>query len=96
VIQRLNDRFGTEFDVWQHTKENEAEIFAQIQTRNRGRFREDAMVERMRAFALPTAEREALKRRLSIQMRAHSLTALRHRANSLYQKLVGGFEANGR
>jgi hypothetical protein len=96
VIRRLNDRFGTHFDVWQHTKENEAEIFEQIQTRNRDRFREDAVVERMRAFALPTAEREALKRKLSIQLQAHSLTTLRDRANRLYQKLVNGFDADRR
>jgi hypothetical protein len=88
VIQRLNDRFGTCFDIWQHSKENEAEIFEQIQARNRGRFRADAAVERMRAFALPTAEREALKRRLSVQLQAHSLTPLRNRAKRLYQNLV--------
>jgi hypothetical protein len=88
VIERVNERFGTGFDIWQHTKKNEAEIFEQIQARNRGRFRADAGVERRRAFALPTAEREALKRRLSLQLEAHSLSALRHRAHSLYQQLV--------
>jgi hypothetical protein len=88
VIQRLNESFGTCFDIWQHSKANEAEIFEQIQARNRGRFRADAEVERRRAFALPTAEREALKRRLSVQLQAHSLTALRNRANRLYQSLV--------
>jgi len=85
VIQRLNQRFGTHFDVWQHTRENEAEIFEQIQTRNRGRFREDAVLERTRAFALPTAEREALKNQLRVQLDAPSLIALRQRAQALYK-----------
>jgi hypothetical protein len=89
VIHRLNERFGTAFDVWQHTKENEAEVFEQIKSRNRGRFREEAVAERNRAFALPTPEREALKQQLSAQLQAHSLVSLRNRANTLYQTLVG-------
>lgn len=89
VIQRLNDRFRTSFDVWQHTRENEAEIFEQIKTRNRARFSEDAIIERMRAFALPTAEREALKRQLRTQLQVDSLASLRDRAAMLYQSVVG-------
>jgi hypothetical protein len=89
VIQRLNERFGTRFGVWQHTKENEAEIFEQIKSRNRGRFSEDAVVDRMRAFALPSAEREALKQQLRAQLQADSLASLRDRANRMYQSFVG-------
>jgi hypothetical protein len=89
VIQHLNEKFGTAFDVWQHSKENEAEIFEQIKSRNRGRFREDQSEERMRNFALPTPEREALKQKLRAQLQADSLAPLRHRAKRLYQTLVG-------
>jgi len=89
VIQRLNEKFATCFDVWQHTQENETEIFEQIKSRNRGRFSEDQTEQRMRAFALPTAEREALKQKLRSQLQAHSLASLRHQANRLYQSLVG-------
>lgn len=87
VIQRVNEKFGTSFDVWQHTKENEAEIFEQIKTRNRGRFSEDQAEQRKRAFALPTPEREALKQRLRSQLEEGALTGLRNHANSLYRNL---------
>jgi len=43
----------------------------------------------MRAFALPTAERETLKQKLRSQLQADSLASLRHQANRLYQSLVG-------
>jgi hypothetical protein len=89
VIERLNEKFGTCFDVWQHTKENEAEIFEQIKSRNRGRFSEEAVVERRRALALPTAEREALKQKLRAQLHAESMASLRGRAKRLYESLVG-------
>jgi len=84
AIERLNLRFGTNFDVWQHTKENEAEIFGRIHAINRGRFRDDAVVERTRAFALPVGEREALKNQLRALLDAPSLIALRQRAQALY------------
>lgn len=89
VIQRVNERFGAGFDIWQHTKENEAEIFEQIKSRNRGRFRDDQDEHRKRAFALPTAEREALKQQLRSQLQVDSLNELRGRASRLYQSLVG-------
>lgn len=88
AIQRINGKFGTNFDIWQHTKENEAEIFEQIKTRNRGRFRGDQDEQRRRAFALPTAEREALKRQLSQQLEAETLRQIRAEANDLYLTLV--------
>jgi hypothetical protein len=88
AIERLNEKFGTSFDVWQHSPENETEIFEQIKSRNRGRFREGQEEQRMRAFALPTAEREALKNQLRAQLDAPALTALRQRAQRLYRSLV--------
>jgi hypothetical protein len=89
VIERVNKRFGTGFEVWQHTKENEAEIFEEIKGINRGRFSEKEFAQRMRALSLPTAEREALKRKLGIQLQADSLSSLRDRAKRLYQSLTG-------
>jgi hypothetical protein len=88
VIQGLNEKFGTCFEVWQHTKENEMEVFEQIKSRNRGRFSEDQVEQRMRAFALPTAEREALKNQLRAQLEEPSLKGLRQRAQILYRSLV--------
>jgi hypothetical protein len=88
AIERVNRKFRTDFGVWQHTKENEAEIFEQIKIRNRARFREDQSEQRMRAFALPTAEREALKQQLRHQLEAERLRKIRAQANDLYRALV--------
>jgi hypothetical protein len=94
VIERINEKFDTGFAVWQHTKENEAEIFEQIKSRNRGRFGNNATAERMRAFALPTAEREAQKQRLRNQLQAGSLEPLRNQAQRLYETLLDGTQTN--
>jgi hypothetical protein len=88
VIERLNQKFRAGFDLWQHTKENEADIFEQIKSRNRGRFRADQEEQRKQAFALPTAEREALKQQLRQHLQADSLTQLRDQANHLYTLLI--------
>lgn len=88
VIERINAKFGTCFGVWQHTKENEAEIFEQIKARNRGRFTSHADVERMRALALPSREREMEKERLSSQLESSALAPLREQAQRLYENLM--------
>ena len=88
TLQALNEKFETNFAVWQHTKESEADIFEQIRSRNQGRFRADQDEQRKRAFALPTAEREALKNQLRRELEAHATAKLRARANALYLELT--------
>jgi hypothetical protein len=88
TLHVLNEKFGTNFGVWQHTKENEAEIFDQIKSRNRGRFSEGQDEQRKRAFALPTAEREALKNELRRQLEVDALAKLRAQANGFYADLT--------
>jgi hypothetical protein len=91
VIERINQKFDAGFAVWQHTKENEAAIFEFIAARNRGRFNKNATAERMRAFALPTAEREAQKQQLRVQLDADSLAPVRQEAQRLYERLLEEF-----
>jgi hypothetical protein len=88
VIERINHKFNTGFAVWQHTKENETSIFEFIATRNRGRFSKNASAERMRSFALPTAEREAQKQQLRVQLDLVSLGPVRQEAQRLYKSLL--------
>jgi len=88
VIEQINEKYDAGFGVWQHTKENEAEIFEQIKTRNRGRFGKNATVERMRSLALPMAEREAEKQKLSVQLNANSLAPIREEAQQVYEVLL--------
>jgi hypothetical protein len=90
VIERINRTFGTSFRVWQHTKENEEHVFEQIRKRNRFRFGEALTPERLRALALPTPEREALKDKFRDQLEAPELASLREEAQSLYEQVTAG------
>jgi hypothetical protein len=84
VIRRLNDRFGTSFAVWQHTPENVAAVFTQIEGINRGR----PGAGESRMLALPTAERRARKEARRAELEAPDLLPLRRRADGLYAALV--------
>lgn len=88
VIERINQTFGTSFRVWQHTKENEEQIFEQIRKRNRSRFGEAPTPTRLRALALPTPERDALKEKFRVQLQDPKLAALREQAQSLYAQVT--------
>jgi hypothetical protein len=88
VIERINRTFGTAFRVWQHTRENEEQVFEQIRKRNRFRFGEASTPERLRSLALPTAEREVIKEKLRIQLQVPQLAELRKSAQSLYAQVT--------
>jgi len=88
VIRRINEKFGTEFGIWQHTKENEAQVFEQIRQRNRNRFGDAPSPVRSRALAIPTSQREALKEELQVQLQAERLAPLRQRAQHLYTQVI--------
>jgi hypothetical protein len=89
VTERVNAAFGTNFGVFEHTPENEAAVFAEIEDRNRSRRGDQMTPERARALARPTAERTALKQRLRAQLEVDELAGLRSQADDLYQALVG-------
>jgi len=88
VIRRINEKFATEFGIWQHTKENEAQVFEQVRQRNRSRFGDAPSPARFRALAIPTPEREALKEKLQAQLQAEPLAPLRRRAQRLYTQIM--------
>jgi hypothetical protein len=88
VIRGINKKFGTTFGVWQHTPENENRIFEQIRQRNL-RLGMAPTPERLRDLALPTPEREALKRTLRSQIEAEPLAPMLRKAQQLYDLLVG-------
>ena len=88
VTERVNAAFGTSFGVFDHTPENEAAVFAEIERRNRSRWGDQMTPERARALARPTAERSALKQRLRAQLEVDELAGLRAQAEGLYRTLV--------
>lgn len=89
VTERVNEAFGTHFGVFEHTPENEAAVFAEIEQRNRARWGDEMTPERARALARPTAERAAVKQRLRAQLEVDDLAGLRAQADDLYRTLVG-------
>jgi hypothetical protein len=81
VIRRLNERFATTFDEFEHTSDNVSLCFHIMEDHARtkmGRVSE-AQIGR------PSKEREALKRRLRAAFRSSELGALRTDAYGLYK-----------
>lgn len=88
AIERVNERFGTEFQVFEHTEAHEQQIFDQIRERNKARFGEKPNADSAKALGLPTPEREALKATFREQLDAPALAALREQADRLYESLT--------
>ena len=85
VVDRLNERFGTSFDRFEHTPEHVAEVFAAIDDKQRvvhgeARYRE--------AVARPDASRGAARAALTARLDRPEAAALVARARALHAELV--------
>jgi len=89
VICQINEKFDKHFDVWQHTKENEADVFEQVRRRNRHLFGEAITPERLRSLALPTPGRDALKAQLRTQLQCQEVAPLCGQAEEIYSAIIG-------
>ncbi len=87
VIREINAKFGTDFDVFDHTEANEAHVFERIDLLNREKYPRPTE-ERARALARPTAEREEIKRAFLSGLDADWLAGKRARADALRRALV--------
>jgi hypothetical protein len=87
VIDRVNERYGTDFVSFEHTEENAASVLAEIEddylTRDPPGERFERIVPR------PSERRLQIKEELSEQYRHPALAEARTRANSLYDRFVG-------
>jgi hypothetical protein len=84
VIRRINERFGTSFEVFEHTPENVERCFALIEDRNVQRY--GSLVETH--VARPSTERADWKGPLREELMDPSMKRMRTRARSLYRALV--------
>jgi hypothetical protein len=88
VIDRINDRYGTDFARFAHTDANAAAVLAEIEedylTRDPPGERFERIVPR------PSEERRRLKEELRSQYGNPTLNGLRARAESLYERFVNG------
>ena len=79
VIRRLNERFGTTFDEFEHTSENVSRCFDIMENHARVNEMGEAQIGR------PSKEREAMKHRLRAAFRSAEMAALRTNAYGVYE-----------
>jgi len=84
VTRRLNDRFATAFALFEHTPENVARCFAEIDGDYQRRVSGEALE---RSVARPSEVREAMKEALRDRYRAPALARLRSNAEDAYLAL---------
>jgi hypothetical protein len=85
VVRRINQKFGTNFAEFKHTRENEEAVFERIRQRNRTLWR---AADRPRALAIPRGDRESLKASLRLQLLTKELAPLLKKANQLYAEIL--------
>ena len=86
VIRRVNARFGTAFEEFDHTPENVDRCFATISEAYGSRVRTDAELER--SVARPSPERERIKQLLRQRYREPTLADARDRAESVHAAMI--------
>lgn len=79
VIRRVNERYGTGFTPFEHTPENVATVQAML----------EAHAKRPeKRFAVPTAERDALKKQIAHILDTPQLEAPLREAQALHERLT--------
>ena len=94
VIRRLNQRFGTTFEEFEHSLENVEQAFDYIDDRYKAM---GSAAERVfgRTVARPSQERSDAKVALRSQLETSELASLRLEARTLFQSLVGENRSDG-
>ena len=87
AIRRVNEKFGTDFDEFEHTESNEARVFELIEKQNRVKYARGGE-EAARSLARPTPDRDVLKQRFARELDDPRLAKLRSRADAAYRTLV--------
>ena len=82
VTGRVNERFGTRFALFEHSEENVAKVFAEIEGDYRQRLVGEALE---RAVARPSELRAGLKDRLRGEYRAPGIARGRQRAERVFE-----------
>jgi hypothetical protein len=85
VTRRVNERFGTRFAEFNHSEENVAKVFAEIEGDYQARLSGEALE---RAVARPSEYRAALKGRLRAEYWSPSVSRWRIRAERVFRAYV--------
>jgi len=87
VIERINDKFATQFSLFDHTEENVERVYSRIEERHRAQYREKISEARV---ARPSATKEEMKRRVRPGLEAPKQRKLLAEAVALYNYLTTG------
>lgn len=85
VIERVNDRFGTRFSVFQHTEENVSKIFSRIEQRHR--IRNGGIITET-GIARPSPAKQEVRSELRRELEAPGRKDLLAEATALYEGLT--------
>ena len=91
VIERVNERFGTEFARFEHTEENVQKVWETIDRDYRVRVGQGAEFERI--VARPSARREELRRVVAERYAAPELGTVRERLRDVWARFSAAAEA---
>ena len=85
VLERVNERFGTRFSLFDHSKDHVEGVFSHIEERQRAR--RGGRLDEMR-IARPSAARAGMKDLLEKKLQAPQMRKLTARAEALYEEFV--------
>lgn len=85
VIRKVNEKFGTRFDVFEHSEENVAKVFARIEERAR----QLTGIEQVDGFAaFPSAKKEAIKKDLRTALDDPRLRSQLNQCQAIYAEML--------
>jgi hypothetical protein len=85
VIERINDKFATQFSVFDHAEENVSRVYSRIDERHRAQYRERILETHI---ARPTATKEEMKHKMRPVLQVPKQSKLLAEAVYLYDHLT--------
>lgn len=85
VIERVNEKFGTRFSIFEHTEENVEKVYSRIEERYRAQYQEKLSETRI---ARPSATKEEMKRAMRSNLEAPRWRSLLAEAIAVYDDLT--------
>jgi hypothetical protein len=85
VIERLNDKFGTTFSLFNHNEENVSKLFAGMETQARKQYGETLLERKIQR---PSADRQRIKYEMEYDLETPKRKKLIAEAEAVYDRLT--------
>lgn len=85
VIERVNDRFGTTFSLFNHDEENVNELFAGMEAQARKQYGKTLLERKVQR---PSADRQKVKREIEYELESPKRSKLIAEAEAVYGRLT--------